>query len=595
MKSFTRALESVMASNNAIVRNITIRAGASPDGDTEDNMLLSQMRASQMDTLLRQRIPVHPDSIRVIPLGEDWESLKATLSRMREPWSADALEIIRNTPLDATNEQGEKTYSRKKKLRTLMDGAPWQYLKENVFPEVCAVGRVEVVLESGAPQAMAPNVTTEVLAASEAPELQTDPSLDTLLIRFRLDSYAVDLDYQGNRGRLMQFLSHYSQTWGTAEDPTNIKLDIYAGASPEGSAEHNFMLGAQRGESIRQLLLEHIPGYAGQIETHNQAARWQDLYDSVASSSEPWRDQVLEILALPLSPDPQVRDTRETLLRELNDGTVWPELRRKYLPPLRSGGGAGGSVVVGFAQPRTDTLTIYSYQRDTVYIHESHRDTMVIIHEIPVGGRRPKVRRERRPVPQVPAWAVKTNLLYWGVVAPNVQVEIPLGRRNRWSLEIDYDHPWYIWGNNSHASQILNLGVELRLWLGKRNYHPFLDGWHMGIAVGGGKYDWEWKQHEGWQGEHLYLSYNVGYQFRFGKHWAIDAGLGVGGVASQYRHYFGGSVYPENHLEDWDRHLIWSDTGRFLWPSPTHARISIVYLFNNWPFRFKTIKPYEDQ
>ena len=85
------------------------------------------------------------------------------------------------------------------------------------------------------------------------------------------------------------------------------------------------------------------------------------------------------------------------------------------------------------------------------------------------------------------------------------------------------------------------------------------------------------------------------YQHRFSKHWAIDAGLGIGVVPSRYRHYFGGSVYPDNHLEKWDEHLIWHDTGRFFYPGASHINVSIVYLFNNWPLRFKTMSKERQQ
>ena len=59
--------------------------------------------------------------------------------------------------------------------------------------------------------------------------------------------------------------------------------------------------------------------------------------------------------------------------------------------------------------------------------------------------------------------------------------------------------------------------------------------------------------------------------------------MGIGVVPSRYRHYYGGSVYPDNHLEPWDVHLIWHDTGHFVYPGITHVNVSISYMFNNWP------------
>ena len=188
---------------------------------------------------------------------------------------------------------------------------------------------------------------------------------------------------------------------------------------------------------------------------------------------------------------------------------------------------------------------------------------------------------------QYPAWAVKTNLLLWGVVAPNVQVEIPLDRRNRWSLEAEYFVPWFTWSHNAHASQFHNVGVELRRYLGHRPLRRWLSGWHVGIAVAAGYYDCEWKKHEGYQGEYINTYINIGYQHRWGTHWALDAGLGVGAMLTKYRHYYGGSVYPDNHLEPWDEHLIWHDSGNYQWYGPCHANLTLAYMFNAWPFHTK--------
>jgi hypothetical protein len=194
-----------------------------------------------------------------------------------------------------------------------------------------------------------------------------------------------------------------------------------------------------------------------------------------------------------------------------------------------------------------------------------------------------------------PAWAVKTNLLLWGVVAPNVEVEVPLGHRNRWSLEAEYFVPWFVWNRNAHASQFHNLGFELRYWLGNRSLHRWLQGWHMGLAVAAGYYDWEWKKHEGYQGEYVNTYFNIGFQYRWGNHWGLDCALGLGLMATKYRHYYGSSVYggsvnPESHLEPWDKHLIWHDTGHMMWPGACHGCVSYVYLFNAWPFHTKSRK-----
>ena len=588
MGDFVEALRRAGSTPGYSLRSVNICAGASPDGNTRSNQELSEARTRSLQkyyahlhstTLSAASLP--PADIHAISLGENWEGLAEALRTVREPWVPKALDIVLNTPIWVLDDKGVVVDSRKKQLKELENGIAWGYFDRYLFDEYCSVGTVEVVFTKDKPGAENPSGGRQL--EKYFGSLQ-DSTKTILEIQFRLDSTRVDLDYAGNRERLHAFLDTFEKRYGKL-NPATLQMDIYAGASPEGTAEHNFWLGAERGASIRRLLERQLGGRIGAIEVHNEAARWQDLYESIAGSDEPWRDEVLSILSLPPSDNPKALDHRELKLRALRGGTVWPDLLRKYLAPLRSGGSAGAAGKGG-----SSIVLSFHPERDTIYIKESRRDTVFVIQQMPVcpdSAAVPKARKDRLPADKSPAWAVKTNLLMWGVVAPNVQVEIPLGRWNRWSLEWEYMHPWFIWNNNAQASQILDMGLELRLYLGNRDYHRWLDGWHLGIAVAGGKYDWEWKQHEGWQGEFINAYFNVGYQHRFGKHWAVDAGLGLGVIPSRYRHYYGGSVYPENHLEPWDEHLIWHDTGSFVFPAATHVNVSISYLFNNRPFRLR--------
>ena len=412
-----------------------------------------------------------------------------------------------------------------------------------------------------------------------APDNQ--PSLtDTLEIRFKLDSVQINMHFDGNMERWDTFERNFRQRFA-GKDRFGIIVDIYSGASPEGNADHNRWLGQERGESIKQLIEQRLRDRVGYIVIHNEAARWQGLYDAVTASDEPWRDEVLDIIRQPASINEHGRDRREWLLRHHKNADIWEKLLSTYLPPLRSGGSAIVSWDPGRLPAQRDTLIVM----DTVILINN---TPIIIYECNDCDKR--IKKEQKPIDKRPAWAVKTNLLMWGVVAPNVQVEIPLGKKNRWSLELEYFHPWFVWNTNAHASEFLNLGAELRYYLGNREHHRWLDGWHVGLAAAVGYYDWEWKKHNGYQGEYVNGYFNIGYQHRWGKHLAIDVGVGLGVIASKYRDYFGSSTYPERHLEEWDKHLMWYATKHFVFPGVTHINVSLVYMFNNWPFRLKDRK-----
>ena len=387
---------------------------------------------------------------------------------------------------------------------------------------------------------------------------------DSLLLRFRLDSISIDLSYEDNAARLQQFEDQFKLKYAE-RNLACVQIDIFAGASPEGPLNHNIRLGQGRCESIAKILRERLGEGIGTIKLHNLGPRWEDLYNMVSDSDEPWRDEVLQIIRADVKADPRYLDPREVRLRNLREGTVWPILLERYLAPLRSGGSSTGMMVVSW-HPERDTLVI--------------RDTVVIIHENYYHPAETSCQMVRQVADQTRAWALKTNLVLWGAMAPNLEAEFPLGTRNRWSLEFEAFTPWFTWNRNAQASQFFNLGIEGRYWLGNREYHRWLDGCHIGLAAAGGYYDWEWMKSEGYQGEYFNLYFNIGWQKRIGEHFALDFGLGVGAIGSQYRHYYGGSVYPEGREEEWDQHLIWHDTGYFIWPGPSHANISLVYMFN---------------
>jgi len=398
---------------------------------------------------------------------------------------------------------------------------------------------------------------------------------DTLQVQFRVGQSDIDPHYLGNEQRINAFINHINSAYAGVA-PRHMMLTVFGGASPEGPAELNRRLGEQRGLKLRDYLLDRLGGRIANITVVNQGARWGDLYKMVERSSLPWRDDVLRILEKRPADDSPADapahslswngDKREARLRRLQRGRVWQVLQTDYLPVLRS---SGSAVVAEVPQAgRTDTLVI--------------RDTVVYL-PVPY----PEIYVDHRK-----QWAVKTNLLLWGVIAPNVQVEIPLGDCHRWSIEGEVFFPWWTWSNNVHAEQFLNVGAELRYWLGDRTLHHTLDGWHIGAGLALGYYDFEWKRSEGWQGEYLNLYCNIGYQHRFGRRrqWLVDGGLALGYIPTKFRHYLGSSVFPAGHEEDYDHHLMWQDNGWRHILGATHVNVTLGYVFDVKKLFHKTIR-----
>ena len=415
---------------------------------------------------------------------------------------------------------------------------------------------------------------------SAAQDSRSRPTaIDSLNIHFRLDSVRVDMDFADNRARWQHFLNAFRQRYADKGTMT-LSLDIYSGASPEGTAAHNRWLGENRGSAIRRLIRATLGDSIGAIRIHNEGARWDAFYDMIALSGEPWRDEVLDIVNRTPDANEQRRDYRETMLRKMRGGTVWPVLLDKYLSPLRS----GATAILTFDNPNPcDEGIGYGGQQQPP--PATGDDTPPAMDVAVTGGdtpadTAPEKTKQQRTWVRRPAWILRTNMPLLGILAPNLQAEWSLGHRDRWSLNIEAIGPWWVFAHNAYANELLFGAAELRYWLGNRQHHHTLDGWHIGLAAGGGYGDVEWRS-RGYQFEAATTYINIGWQHRFGRRrqWAFDAGIGLGALYAPYRRYEGSTLFPEGRTERYDDHLMWQETRHLNWIGTPHANISIGYVF----------------
>ena len=402
-----------------------------------------------------------------------------------------------------------------------------------------------------------PLIVFALLFASSVQGAFAEQRTDTLEVKFRVGQSDIDLSYADNERRIAEFTRLVKEYYASVP-MSQLKFDIFTGASPEGPTELNKRLGEQRGVALRNLLKERLGEMAPQMAVVNKGARWGELYQMVDKSNEEWREDVLRILSKQPAKDNWRVDPREQQLRRLKNGAVWRELDQRYLPVLRA---SGMAVIASIPEVQKDTIVIIN--KDTIYYLPEPIPGEIIDHR--------------------PFWAVKTNLLLWGVIAPNLQLEIPLGHKNRWSVEAEVFLPWWTWSHNAHAEQFFDWGLELRYWLGNRERHHTLDGWHIGLAVAMGYYDFEWQRSHGYQGEYVNTYVNFGWQKRISTHWAFDAGVGLGYIPTQYREYLGSSVFPVGYEEEYDDHLMWQRTQWRHILGLTHANLTVAYMFDPRP------------
>lgn len=170
--------------------------------------------------------------------------------------------------------------------------------------------------------------------------------------------------------------------------------------------------------------------------------------------------------------------------------------------------------------------------------------------------------------------AVKTNLLYDALLSINAGVEVGLapkwtldvsGSFNDWNLS--HDRKWKHW----------MLQPEARYWFCDRFGGHFL-GFHAHggqYNIGGLKNDWNFlgtdfsKLSDGrYQGWFVGAGVGYGYAWILGRHWNLEAELGVGYSYTQYDRFNCAGCQKKTD-SDQDHHFI----------GVTKAAINLIYLF----------------
>lgn len=139
LEAFRTQLSALLADTAAVVRYVSVRTSASPDGNTDTNRRLSDERARKLERLLQQTLPLDPLLFHYQSAGEDWESLAAIVRTLEMPWRDEALYIIGHTPQWIVRD-GRVVDGRKRQLKLLRGGEAWRWLEREVFPELRAAG-----------------------------------------------------------------------------------------------------------------------------------------------------------------------------------------------------------------------------------------------------------------------------------------------------------------------------------------------------------------------------------------------------------------------------------------------------------------------
>lgn len=339
-------------------------------------------------------------------------------------------------------------------------------------------------------------------------------------------------------------------------------LTIVSYASPEGHPDYNQRLSERRAKTIKDYIIGRYKAISPErIVTRARGENWQGLRKFVVNDPAlPSRDKVLQIIDSSL-PDIQKQD----FLTKLNGGTTYYRyILPNYYRYLRN----GSSVLINYT--RTPVAAVIDEPRPML---ETRLEPLLVPLFFMTNP---------QPVVRYPI-ALKTNLLFDAVGAPNIGIEVPIGMH--FSVVGDFAYAYWRSPKNLYALQTLEGGVEGRYWFGvsdrkkqkNAEWAKPLRGWNVGLyAMYCSRYDVQWI--DGYQGDGFWSAgLTAGYATPVGRNLTLEFSLAAGYFyTKEYRHY---------HQPEYDKngkyHLMWQQTGSLGTFSLTKARVSLVWLIPN--------------
>lgn len=438
-------------------------------------------------------------------------------------------------------------------------------------------------------------LTDSIYARTIEYEAKRDTTLD-IEIYFDRNTREINKDYMEN-SRTMALLDSLLVNPVHAEYLNSITLA--SPASKDGNAEHGISLARERCEKVKALLCGKYPNVSPSIVNIREGKEyWSALRELItADLAVPDREDVLALMDYHYNNPVKMQN----FLQHLDAGIPYRYISSKLLPKLRR-----TEIKISLTYPEaaaekkatTDLATVIQATEFTPIDQETaivaaaepvivqtlpQKEVMLVTEEKTQPAIKPEKKKAKEHKEKQKkgskekvagkndteddntVLALKNNLLYDLALAPNIEIEIPIGRR--WSVNAEYKCPWWSMSSKEICYQLLSGGLESRFWLGDRRLRNRLTGHFVGVYAEGGIYDFQFKG-DGYQGKYYGaagLSY--GYSRQVSQHLAFEFSLGIGYLTTEYQKY---TPYEES--------LVWMSSGKYTFIGPTKAKISLVWL-----------------
>lgn len=406
-------------------------------------------------------------------------------------------------------------------------------------------------------------------AQEDSLNYRRERSRHSIYVDFRVNSTVIDKNYRNNNTVLTRVDSLFTEL----KQDTTITIEsveFSGSASPEGNANTNKRLSRARMDAVEKFVRSNV-SFPDDIITHNDRyIDWGHLIELVeADPTLPMRDEVLAIVRTEY-PDAkdyrgQTIDGRIPELKKLNNGVIWQELLKRYFVKMRVGAVIMNTYIDVPIEPVHEpeqVVTEEPVEESEEYYTDVAEEEVVAIDEMGAYDTDFAAKYQKNPLV-----SVKTNLMAYSTLIPNVGVEVRLAPR--WSFEITGLYSPYNLFVHDFKTRVLAMKPELRFWWGESLRKGHFIGVHMPIAGFNIQLNEDFRyqdpNHALWG-----IGLNYGYAMLIGKrqNWSLDFTIGFGYMDLKYDVYEG--VRNGKFVRQEEKHYF----------GPTRVGINLSYIIN---------------
>lgn len=179
-ENMDRCIDLLRSYSENDIDSIIVRAYTSPDGSNSFNERLARQRCNAISDYIIENAGINRALIRRIPEGIAWDGLRDLVRNTPDVPRRDAvLEILDNMPVWVFDAQGKVVDGRKSRLMKLDRGIPYNWMLNNLFPQLRNAVAIIVVTKEGAVIADKGDEIVEVSDDRSEPDSETVAPVET--------------------------------------------------------------------------------------------------------------------------------------------------------------------------------------------------------------------------------------------------------------------------------------------------------------------------------------------------------------------------------------------------------------------------------